>query len=61
MIKVIGLFLMFFSFSGLSAGFSFSSLGWFLFGLLMVCSKELFGHLLYIERQKVRAQYRRYK
>jgi hypothetical protein len=61
MIKLIGIFFMFLSFMGLSQGFNLSLAGWFLFGLFLVCSKEIFGHLFFIEREKVRAQYRRQK
>ena len=59
MIKFIGIFLMFLSFMGLERGFSLSLVLWFLFGLFLVCSQGIFGHLLFVEREKVRAQYRR--
>ncbi len=59
MIKFIGIFLMFLSAMGLDKGFSVSLLIWFLFGLFLVCSQGIFGHLMFVERQKVRAEYRR--
>jgi len=59
MIRFIGIFLMFTSFLGLSRGFSISLVLWFLFGLFVVCSQGIFGHLMFVEREKVRAQYRR--
>ena len=58
MIKFIGIFLMFLSAMGLDKGFSVSLLIWFLFGLFLVCSQGIFGHLMFVEREKVRAQYR---
>ena len=61
MLKFIGIFLMFFSGCGLEQGFSLSLAIWFLFGLFLVCSQGIFGHLMFVEREKVRAQYRRYK
>lgn len=59
MIKFIGIFLMFLSAMGLDKGFSVSLLIWFLFGLFLVCSQGIFGHLMFVEREKVRAQHRR--
>jgi len=59
MIKFIGIFLMFLSAMGLERGFSLSLAIWFLFGLFLVCSQGIFGHLMFVEREKVRAQYRR--
>jgi len=61
MIKFIGILLMFIAWASLSNGFSLSLVLWFLLGLFLVCSQGIFSHLLYIERQKVRAQYRRRK
>jgi hypothetical protein len=61
MLKFIGIFLMFLSGLGLSQAFSLSLAIWFLFGLFLVCSQGIFGHLMFIEREKVRAQYRRQK
>jgi hypothetical protein len=59
MIRFIGIFFMFISALALERGFSFSLLGWFLFGLFLVCSQGIFAHLMFVEREKVRAQYRR--
>lgn len=61
MLKFIGIFLMFLSGLGLGQAFSLSLAIWFLFGLFLVCSQGIFGHLMFIEREKVRAQYRRQK
>jgi len=49
---------MFIAWVSLSNGFSLSLALWFLFGLFLVCSQGIFGHLLFVEREKVRAQYR---
>ena len=59
MIKFIGIFLMFLSCWGLERGFSVNLVLGFLFGLFLVFSQGIFGHLLFIEREKVRARYRR--
>lgn len=59
MIKFIGIFLVFLSAVGLERGFSLNALIWLLFGLFLVCSQGIFGHLLFVEREKVRALYRR--
>jgi hypothetical protein len=58
MIKFIGIFFMFISWVSLSHGFSVSLVLWFLFGLFLVCSQAIFGHILFTQREKVRAQYR---
>jgi hypothetical protein len=50
---------MFISALALERGFSFGLIGWFLFGLFLVCSQGIFAHLMFVEREKVRAQYRR--
>ena len=59
MIKFIGIFFMFISAMGLERGFSLSLALWFLLGLFLVCSQGIFGHILFVQREKVRAQYRR--
>lgn len=59
MIKLIGILLMFVSAYCLQSGFELTELLWFLLGLFLVCSQGIFGHLLFIEREKVRARYRR--
>jgi hypothetical protein len=61
MLKFIGIFLMFLSGYGLEQAFSLSLAIWFLFGLFLVCSQGIFGHLMFVEREKVRAQYRGHK
>ena len=58
MIKFIGIFLMFLSFWSLERGFSLSAILWFLIGLFLVCSQGLFSHLMFVQHEKVRAQYR---
>lgn len=59
MIKLIGMALMFISAYCLQSGFELSELLWFVLGLFLVCSQGIFGHLLFIQREKVRAKYRR--
>jgi len=59
MIKFIGILLMFVSALGLERGFELSLLLWFVFGLFLVMSRAICGHLLFVQREKVRAQYRR--
>ena len=59
MIKFIGIFLMFLSWAASSEGTSLSLVLWFLFGLFLVCSQGIFSHIMFKEREKVRAQYRR--
>lgn len=59
MIKFIGLFFMFLSWAAQSTGgFDFKLCLWFLLGLFLVCSEGLFAHLMFKEREKVRARYR---
>jgi hypothetical protein len=58
MIKFIGIFFMFISWVSLSNGFSVSLVLWFLFGLFLVCSSGICKHILFVEREKVRSQYR---
>jgi hypothetical protein len=58
MIKFIGIFFMFLSWAASSEGASLSLVLWFLFGLFLVCSQGIFSHILFIEREKVRSQYR---
>lgn len=59
MIKFIGIFLMFLCFWSLERGFSFSAILWFLIGLFLVFSQGIFSHLMFVEREKVKTQYRR--
>jgi len=59
MIKFIGIFFMFISVLALQHGFAINLVLWFLLGLFLVFSRGIFGHILFIERQKVRSQYRR--
>lgn len=59
MIKFIGIFFMFISALALQHGFALSLVLWFLFGLFLVFSQGIFAHLMFTEREKVRAQYRR--
>ena len=59
MIRFIGIFLILVSWIGLERGFSFSALLCLLFGVFLVFSQGIFSHLMFVEREKVRAQYRR--
>jgi len=61
MIKFIGILFMFLSAMALERGFSFNLALWFLLGLFLVCSQGIFGHIMFAQREKVRAQYRRRK
>ena len=61
MVKLLGLFFVLIGAYGLNQQINWISLGQCAFGVFLVCSKEIFGHLLFIEREKVRAQYRRQK
>jgi hypothetical protein len=59
MIKFIGLFFMFLSWMAQSAGgLDLKLCLWFLLGLFLVCSEGIFAHLMFKEREKVRARYR---
>jgi len=60
MIKFIGLFFMFLSWAAQSTGgFDIGLSLWFLFGVFLVCSEGIFSHLLFVQREKTRARYRR--
>jgi hypothetical protein len=59
MIRLIGLFVMLLSGFGLERAFDLQLALIFLFGLFLVCSEGIFGHLMFVEREKVRAHYRR--
>ncbi len=59
MIKFIGIFLVFLSAMALERGFNVSLLIWLCFGLFLICSQGIVGYLLFVEREKVRAQHRR--
>jgi len=61
MFKCIGIFLMFLSGYSLEQAFNLNAVIWFLFGLFLVFSQGIFGHLLFVQREKVRAEYRRQK
>jgi len=61
MFKCIGIFLMFLSGYSLEQAFNLNAVIWFLFGLFLVLSQGIFGHLLFVQREKVRAEYRRQK
>jgi hypothetical protein len=58
MLRVLGLFLVFVSWFGLSEQFDLKLAGTLLFGVFLICSEGLFGHLMFVEREKVRAHYR---
>lgn len=60
MLKFLGLFVMFISFYGLqNGGFDLGLIGGFLVGLLLFLSEALIAHVVFIQREKVRARYRR--
>ena len=51
---------MFLSWAAQSAGgFDIGLCLWFLFGLFLVCSEGIFSHMLFVQREKTRARYRR--
>jgi hypothetical protein len=59
MIKFIGVFFMFLSWMAQSAGgFDLKLSLWFLFGLFLACSQGIFNHLMFVQRERVRAKYR---
>ena len=58
MIRGIGLLLVFLSWYGLSMEFDLKLLGSMVFGVFLICSEGLFSHLMFIEREKVRSEYR---
>lgn len=57
MIRLIGLFVMLLSGYGLEQAFDLQLALIFLFGLFLVCSEGIFGHIMFIEREKVRNHY----
>jgi hypothetical protein len=59
MFKFIGSILIFLSGYSLQYGFELSLVLWFFFGLFLVFSQAIGGHLLFIHREKIRARYRR--
>lgn len=59
MFKFIGIFLIFLSAYSLQQGFELTLVLWFLFGLFLVFSQAIGAHLLFIQREKVRARYRK--
>jgi hypothetical protein len=57
--KLLGFFLIFVTCYNFEQGyFSLKDIAIFLLGLLLVCGKPVFEHLFFIQREKVRAQYR---
>ena len=58
MIRLIGLFVMLLSGYGLEQAFDAQLTLCFLFGLFLVCSEGIFGHIINIDREKVRNHYR---
>jgi thiamine transporter ThiT len=59
MMKFLGLFVMFISFYGLQRGFDLGLIGGFLVGLVLFLSEALMAHVIFVQREKVRAKYRR--
>ncbi|MBU3579747.1 hypothetical protein ICN17_06975 [Polynucleobacter sp. 73C-SIWE] len=58
MIKFIGIFFMFISVLALQHGFTISLALWFMLGLFLVFSQGIFSHIMFAQREKVKAQYR---
>ena len=58
MFKIIGLFLVFVSWFGLSQSFDLQLAGTLILGIFMMLSEGIFGHILFIQREKVRSHYR---
>ena len=57
--KLLGFFLIFLTCYNFEQGyFSLKDIAIFLLGLLLVFGKPVFEHLFFIQREKVRAQYR---
>jgi hypothetical protein len=60
MVKILGLFIMFISFYCLqNNSFDWGMVQAFLVGLFMFFSEALFAHVFFVQREKVRAHYRR--
>ena len=60
MVKLLGLFLMFISAYCLEqGGLDLGLVQAFFIGLLMFFSEALIGHVCFVQREKVRAKYRR--
>lgn len=61
MIKVLGLFVMFISAYCLEqSGLDLGLVQAFLIGLFMYFSEAMFSHFFFVQREKVRARYRRH-
>lgn len=58
MIRLLGLLFVFLSCYSLSQQFDIKSFGMLIFGLFLICSEGIFAHLMFVEREKVRARYR---
>jgi hypothetical protein len=61
MIQLLGFFFVLIGAYGLNQQINGVSLGQCALGVFLAYSKEIFGHLFFIEREKVSAQYRRQK
>lgn len=59
MVKFLGFLFVLIGVNGLNYQFNLTSLAQCAFGVFLVCSKDIFGHLFFVEREKVRAKYRR--
>ena len=60
MIRFIGIFFMLLSWMAMDrGGLDIKLILFFLLGLFLVWSQGIFSHLMFIEREKVRARYRR--
>jgi hypothetical protein len=58
MIKFLGMFTVFLACYGLSIEFDLKLVGQLIFGILLICSEGLFSHVIFVEREKVRSEYR---
>jgi hypothetical protein len=58
MIKFLGILIVFLAWYGLSIEFDLKLVGQMAIGVLLICSEGLFRHVLFVEREKVRSEYR---
>ena len=58
MIKFLGILIVFLAWYGLSIEFDLKLFGQLIFGIFLICSEGLFSHVMFVEREKVRSEYR---
>jgi len=58
MIKFLGILIVFLAWYGLSIEFDLKLVGQMIIGILLICSEGLFTHVLFVEREKIRSEYR---